>query len=276
MHAVLAGAPANVRSIGELAPIVERCLARDPRDRYSNASELVDALATPDASSTGRGRSSDVTTIRTRAIAPLEEPDVRATDGSRPRDRADDRRTIKGSAIRALISYAVAHLGDASASTLLATLPGGPIDPSDYLPSAWYARDRAAILIRALVEPSSTASARSARLRAVGDFVAREHLDSTYRYLFSVMSPSKLIDMTPRIFGTYFAGVEVRTRNLAGGRVGVVDVRGLDDCDSIGDVACGWLDHAYRRSGADVADVTVSDAYGARERAVLTLEIRWA
>jgi hypothetical protein len=73
--------------------------------------------------------------------------------------------------------------------------------------------------------------------------------------LLSVMSPDRLLGMMPRLWGTYFDGVEVEVEPV-GPHEGRVIVRGLGQVSYLAPTALGWLQFAYKKCGARSFDIT--------------------
>lgn len=277
MHSILTARPRSLGTLGALDVIVTRCLEVDPRARYPNAAKLIEALGSPpqraEMSLTLRPPSSSRAKSAKASLEATSTP-LRGVPRTVP-PKANDALLIKGSAIRAILAFVTKNYGETIAMQQLEHIPGPAV--REFLSSSWYPSQVAATLIENFLRTTRIkGSERDATLRALGDHVAREHLESTYRFLFSVMTPEKLLDMAPRIWATYFSGVTVQIRSQNEDFGGRLEISGLDGCRTIGAVASGWLSYAYTRCGAEVAEVSEVRSRGDDTASPITLSLHWA
>ena len=111
-----------------------------------------------------------------------------------------------------------------------------------------------------------------------GIYIAQDNLSTIYDILFIfVRTPRQLFNMMPRLWKTYFRGVEVTVDgSLLDERRGLVRARGLGALHHISPVVCGWTEVAFGK--VKVRDFRVEEeSYAAGRKASdeIVLHMSW-
>lgn len=187
------------------------------------------------------------------------------------------RTRTKGTGIKSWSTYIETKYGAGTMSKLLADLPPElrGIYPN-VLTSEWYPVEFAGFAFTAMAKTLVPDPREQTKFfDEIGRVIAQDNLNSIYRFVLSMMSPDRVLGMTPRLWTTYFEGVEV-TVTPGENRSGKVVVQGLEGLPYIGPVACGWLTLAYELCGAKVATVTEENWLAGRASSNrLVFDHRW-
>lgn len=164
----------------------------------------------------------------------------------------------KGAGIRSWTNFLQSRFGPETMPRILARAPRAldGIWP-ETLTSAWYP---VAFLDHvwdavATTKLDADHASRDAFFRELGRFIAEDNLNSVYRFLLSLLSPDRVLGMTPRLWSNYFEGLEI-TVTPGPGKSGTAIVSGLGPIRYLAPTACGWLTLAYEKCGAPNASVT--------------------
>lgn len=164
---------------------------------------------------------------------------------------------IKGASLRPSFEYVESQIGAEAWQARLKTLSGDAlVGCTRPLSSSWYPLECAQFIWDALVDEKFGGDARAAEpgLREVGRIVAEANLSTIYRAFLMLARPETIIRMLPRMWTTYFDGIEA-VSEMVGPQRGHCTVRGLGSLRMLGPVASGWLSLALEKSGGASPEV---------------------
>lgn len=146
------------------------------------------------------------------------------------------------------------------------------------LASNWYPLDGLDELWRAFHRTCHDGDPNFPRIMAqMGEFIAHDNLSSIYELLLSfVRTPQQLMRIMPRLWKTYFRGVQVDMGPVGAGH-GSFLTRHLGTLNHISPVACGWIHFAFKKIGVEGALVT-EQSYDAGHTAsdAMTFRVDWS
>jgi len=146
------------------------------------------------------------------------------------------------------------------------------------LPSGWYPIEFGGFVYEGLVRLKVGGDRREQAkvFDEIGRRVAEDNLNTVYKFILSMLSPDRVLGMTPKLWTTYFQGIDIKV-TPGTDKSGTVVVEGLAPFTYIAPVACGWLTLAYELCGAKIATVT-EDNWSAGRAASnkLVFHHRWA
>jgi hypothetical protein len=96
--------------------------------------------------------------------------------------------------------------------------------------------------------------AREEAFRKMGRYIAEENLSTVYRLLLRFMTPGQFLGRLPKVWTTYFDGIDVTVQQDAEAQNGTCRVRGLDIA-YMSLVASGWIELGYEKVGATSSTV---------------------
>jgi hypothetical protein len=159
----------------------------------------------------------------------------------------------KGSGLHASLNWITKTYGAAAHDRVVASLP-----PEQrqllrlVLPSSWYPISLASTLHEAIAEQLGGGDRASIErtFKDMSRFVAEENLSTLYRAMLILMTPERLFETLPRLWNTYFKGIEVQNVRTPNAKRGICTVTGLGHLmPYIGPSACGWLELAFSKVG---------------------------
>lgn len=195
------------------------------------------------------------------------------------RAAALSRARIKGGSLRPSFEYVESQVGAEVWQERLKTLSGevllGCTRP---LASSWYPLECAQFIWDTLVDVRFDGDpfAAESALREVGRTVAEANLSTIYRAFLMLAHPETIVRMLPRMWTTYFDGIEAEAE-LLGPQHGRCTVHGLGSLRMLAPVASGWLTLALEKSGG--TDPVVREAAWERGEVVggpLHFDLHWS
>ena len=183
----------------------------------------------------------------------------------------------KGAGILKWSTFVEERFGVGTMARLLASAPPElrALEPS-IVASGWYPVAYPGHIFRRIADDLVPERREQNELfEKLGRVVAEDNLSSIYRLLLTLMSPDKVLGMTPRLWTKYFDGITV-TVSPGAHRTGTVVVEGLQDLPYIAPIACGWLTLAYELCRAEFASVREQNWTSGRVASNrLVFEHRW-
>jgi hypothetical protein len=86
--------------------------------------------------------------------------------------------------------------------------------------------------------------------RDMNRYVAENNLSTFYKAMLILMTPDRLFDILPRLWTTYFQGVEVTVTRGPGAKRGTCRVHGVGHLiPGLAPGAVGWLELAFGKVG---------------------------
>jgi hypothetical protein len=184
---------------------------------------------------------------------------------------------IKGSGIGTGLRWIAKNFGDVTVTKLIDALPAELREPARrILPSSWYPIALLEGLYWELPRLTGRGdrAAKAELIKALNAHVAEENLTTFYKALLLVMTSSRLFDMLPRLFGTYFKGIEV-TIQRESPKKGTCKVHGLGTVPYMAPAAIGWLTFAYRKVGSTAKITEENWDRGADKGNPLVFHLEW-
>jgi hypothetical protein len=185
---------------------------------------------------------------------------------------------IKGAGLRTGLRWISKHYGEPAVEQLIEMFPAELRESARrILPSSWYP----IVLLENVYNGLPKVTGRKDRaaieqlLKELNAWVAEENLTTFYRALLLVMTPDRLFEMFPRLFDTYFRGIQVNTSREAGNR-GICTVHGLGTVPYVVPGIIGWLEFAYRKAGGSAKIIEESWRRGIDRASPLVFHIDWA
>lgn len=167
---------------------------------------------------------------------------------------------VKGTAIRSTSEFLNKRFGPDTMSQIVETLPPDlQTFWPNILPSMWYPAPALWTIWSECVRMKLAGEGHAEQTRFfsdVGRYIAEDNLTTVYRFLLSVLSPDRMLGAMPRLWGTYFQGVNVHVKPVSGKKEGIVSVFGLGASYYLSPAAAGWIELAYEKCGASVVEVT--------------------
>src|SRR5262245_2712471 len=130
---------------------------------------------------------------------------------------------VKGAGIGAGLQWFTRKYGEVARRQLIEMLPKEERDMlRTILPSSWYPVSLLSNINECIARYSdvTTRPAQEKLFKELNRWVAEENLSTLYRALLILMTPDRLFEILPRLWSTYFKGVEVevhRTPNAPRG-----------------------------------------------------------
>jgi len=121
------------------------------------------------------------------------------------------------------------------------------------LPSIWYPAQHLWSIWSECVNLNFVGVGRAEQTRffkEMGRYIANDNLSTVYRFILSMLSPDRMLEMMPRLWNTYFQGVEVNVNRVPGRKEGTVRVSGLGASYYLSPAATGWIEFAYEKCGS--------------------------
>lgn len=209
-------------------------------------------------------------------------PDLRSKGDQKAQDGMNAVATsvrVKGAGLKPAVAYVSGQIGPEAWALHLSRLPDEiRRDCERPLASGWYALESLVSTLSALINARHSGDPRAAEssLRELGRFVAEDNLSTVYRAFLLLAKPETIFGMLPRLWNTYFDGLQA-TVQLDGGGIGRCEVRGLGQLPWIAPVAAGWIEFALRKAGANKADVSERAwARGEDQADPLMFDVRWS
>lgn len=175
---------------------------------------------------------------------------------------------IKGAGLKSTVAHVSRQIGPEAWALHLSRLPDDIRRACERpLASEWYELESLFSSWSALIDARHGGDPRAGEpsLRGVGRFVAEDNLGTVYRAFLLLAKADTIFAMLPRIWNTYFDGLDVAVYRDGDG-IGRCEVRGLGQLPWIAAVASGWIDFALRKAGADEAEVVERAWPAARTR----------
>jgi len=184
---------------------------------------------------------------------------------------------VKGTAVISILAWTKREYGEDCLSGILADMPSDLREAyRTALPVTWVPIAAHDAFMRGLARrawPNDQKKTVS-EMRRLGEHVAADNLSTVYKLVLAFTRPDGLITLMPRIWSTYFKGVEVvdieRAEGSAKFRVRNVGYYML------GAHAEGWLELAYRRVGSASASVRCVELHaGVPDAKDLNFTLEW-
>lgn len=186
---------------------------------------------------------------------------------------------VKGVGLKSAVTYVSRQIGPEAWALHLSRLPDDVRRTCERpLASGWYALESLFSTFSALIDARHGGDPRAAEpsLRELGRFVAEDNLGTVYRAFLLLAKPETIFGMFPRIWNTYFDGLQAAVQ-LDDDGIGRCEVRGLGQLPWIAPVAAGWIEFALWKAGADEVDVSERTwARGEDQADPLIFDIRWS
>jgi hypothetical protein len=184
---------------------------------------------------------------------------------------------MKGAALNSTVTWVRKELGEEVLREVFAAMPANfATQYEKALAFSWVpipVQDAFQRALAAKAWPNDRAKTIQS-MRRLGMYVAADNLSTLYKVVLAFTSPDSLLAMLPRLWSTYFSGVEV------------ADVKKQDRAASfvvrhvgyymLGAHAAGWLEFAYRKVGSpDPAVQCVELEKGVDDAKDLHFTLRW-
>jgi hypothetical protein len=86
--------------------------------------------------------------------------------------------------------------------------------------------------------------------KRLSGYIAEDNLSTIYRALLLIMRPNGIFDLLPRLWRTYFRGIEVTTARDGKEPRGTCTVYNLGHrVPYLGVASCGWMEFAWQKVG---------------------------
>lgn len=158
---------------------------------------------------------------------------------------------MKGAPIVSTLNWVRAEFGEKVLRDVLAAMP--PESARLYenaMPFSWVPVTAQDAFIRALTAKVSPKDRRRTieLMRRLGGYVAEDNLSTLYKVILAFTSPGSLLSRMPRLWSTYFNGLELADVESRGNSASYV-VRHIGYY-MLGAHAEGWIEFAYRKVGS--------------------------
>jgi hypothetical protein len=160
----------------------------------------------------------------------------------------------KGSGLRSALAWFAIKEGEKAKEQLVATLP--PEHRAHLsravLPSMWYPASLVGSMQQAMASHLGTRDRQviDRYFREMTRHVAEDNLSTFYKALLVLMTPDRMFDILPQLWGMYYKGIEVSIARVPNAKRGTCTVRGLGKLvPFMGPIACGWLELAWSKVG---------------------------
>jgi hypothetical protein len=185
---------------------------------------------------------------------------------------------VKGAGLRTALEWVSKNHGNATVEQLINMMPPELRGSArKMLPSSWYPLVMLDSVYQGLpkVVGCRDRVAIEQLFMKLNAWIAEENLSTFYKALLMIMTPERLFAMVPRLFATYFKGIEVSTQP-DGDKRGTCMVRGLGSTPYLAPGVFGWLDLAYRKVGGKVVVSEESWQRGIDRANPLVFHLDWS
>lgn len=159
---------------------------------------------------------------------------------------------VRGIGLRGICAYLRDAERPGFVDELIAALPAAQRPGSmGYLSASTYELSLIDALLRGYqreLERSGRAKDVEKSMRAIGDSIAEDNLNSVFKVVLSLVKPQTFIEKLPTLWGLYFTNADVSVK-LTSDRSGLCVVRGVTVAH-IAPIACSWIEFGLRHVGA--------------------------
>jgi hypothetical protein len=185
---------------------------------------------------------------------------------------------VKGSGLRTAMHWFAKRFGKEAFDEFVGALPvEHRTMVTALLPSSWYpiALMENTNRLFPKIAGCTDRSSHERFYREMTGHVAEENLTSFYKALLYLMNPDRMFDLVPRIFLTYFKGIEVGVERVAANQ-GTCTVHGLGRVPYLALNSLGWLEFAYRKVGGNLKITERNWDRGSEFGNPLVLQLDWS